>query len=67
MSQESKDTILIKRDFYVMLLVESEKLKRLERGGVDNWEWYDEALNPPDEPDIDAVEEMLKETYGLKK
>lgn len=29
---------------YVDLLVDSEKLRRLERAGVDNWDWYGDAL-----------------------
>lgn len=27
------------------LLIDSERLRRLESGGVDNWDWYYEALN----------------------
>jgi len=25
----------------------------LEVGGVDNWEWYGESMNPDDQPDMD--------------
>jgi len=32
--------------FLVNLLADSVRLKALEYGGVDNWEWYDESLNP---------------------
>lgn len=27
------------------LLIKSEILRRLEAGGVDNWDWYYESLN----------------------
>jgi len=32
--------------FLVNLLADSVRLDALERGGVDNWEWYDESLDP---------------------
>ena len=28
------------------LLREEQKLTLLENGGVDNWEWYEDSLNP---------------------
>lgn len=28
------------------LLRKEQKLKLLENGGVDNWEWYEDSLNP---------------------
>ena len=31
------------------LIREEQKLKLLENGGVDNWEWYDYSLNPGDD------------------
>lgn len=30
------------------LIRKEQKLKLLENGGVDNWEWYGESLNPDD-------------------
>jgi hypothetical protein len=32
--------------FLASLLTDSVRLYALERGGVDNWEWYDESLDP---------------------
>lgn len=32
--------------FLVNLLADSVRLDALERGGVDNWDWYDESLDP---------------------
>jgi hypothetical protein len=32
--------------FLANLLADSVRLDALERGGVDNWEWYDESLDP---------------------
>jgi len=31
---------------YDRLLKRDETLSKLEAGGVDNWEWYDESINP---------------------
>lgn len=38
-------TVTIPIEEYVELLTDSEKLSRLEAGGVDNWEWYCESLD----------------------
>lgn len=40
------DTITIPKAEYVDLLIAREMLARLEAGGVDNWGYYGEALNP---------------------
>ena len=37
------------------LLIDSERLRRLESGGVDNWDWYYEALN--EDGDLEDWEE----------
>ena len=37
-------TVTISKEEYEKLLQGSRKLRALEKGGVDNWEWYDEAL-----------------------
>ena len=55
---EGNVTITKKR--YLELKVDSETLTRLEAGGVDNWDWYDESLNPDGEPDMDEFEENEK-------
>ena len=41
---EKTITITVKE--YKSLLKDSEKLNFLEIGGVDNWAWYGESLNP---------------------
>ena len=38
------ETVTISKDEHDQLLQRSRKLRALENGGVDNWEWYDEAL-----------------------
>lgn len=58
---EKQITISVKD--YVRLIMSSEKLNRLEIGGVDNWEWYGESLNPEGEQDLDEYEEELKKKY----
>lgn len=37
-------TITIPVQIYELLRRESEKLQKLEAGGVDNWEWYGDCL-----------------------
>lgn len=39
-----EETITITRKEYKKLLEDSDKLRCLENSGVDNWEWYDEAM-----------------------
>ncbi len=51
--------ITITKKEYLNLKLAEEKLSRLEQGGVDNWEWYGESLNPDGEPDLDKFEEEL--------
>lgn len=41
--------IRITREQYASLLRESRKLRALENAGVDNWEWYDEAISSLEE------------------
>lgn len=53
--------ITITKDEYFRLRKAELKLTLLENGGVDNWEWYGESLNPDDEPDLDTREEELKQ------
>jgi hypothetical protein len=42
----SKETIVITKEEYELLLKRDFKLSCLEDGGVDNWEWYSESLEP---------------------
>ena len=43
---EASDTIIILVSEYKELLKDSEKLRRLDAGGVDNWDWYGASLYP---------------------
>ena len=51
---------------YVKLLCAQEELRRLECGGVDNWEWYGDSLNPDCEISMDEFEEQLLRKYNEK-
>lgn len=53
------ELITIPRKEYYNLRLSAEKLRLLERGGVDNWEWYGESLYRDDGKDIDTIEEEL--------
>ena len=46
---------------YKRLLKKQAELNMLERGGVDNWEWYGESLNPEYSTgeSLDEVEEEI--------
>lgn len=50
-----KNKIEVDKETYMELLIDSAKLKLLEEGGVDNWEWYEEALEDL-EDEIDEIE-----------
>jgi len=63
----NNNKIEIEKSEYISLLVAQERLSRLEIGGVDNWDWYGESLNPEDEPDMDEFKENLEKEYGIKK
>ena len=53
-------SITISKKLYYELMVDSEKLRRLENGGVDNWDWYGDSLNDPEEESLEEFEENLK-------
>lgn len=59
-------TITIPVEDYIGLLVDSERLGRLECGGVDNWEWYSESLNPDSEDSMGLFKAKLKIKYGVE-
>jgi hypothetical protein len=44
MPLEPEDKITISTEEYERLLKRDEILTALEAGGVDNWEWYDDAI-----------------------
>jgi len=52
--------VTISKKLYLRLQIDSEILTRLEVGGVDNWEWFEESLNPEGEPNIDEFKENEK-------
>jgi len=60
-------TVSITKKDYVRLLKADAELNRLNLGGVDNWEWYGDSLNPDGEKDIDDVfEEIEKRVEAMK-
>lgn len=63
--------VIIPKNVLVSLLRDSDKLHRLECGGVDNWEWYDKSLNNDNEdPSYEKIQDMsdndLIDFYGYK-
>lgn len=63
------DTIEITKMEYFNLLKDSEKLARLEGGGVDNWSYYSESIHSKelnDESWDEWEERTRQEVYGLK-
>lgn len=36
--------VMIEKEKLLELMVDSLKLQALEEGGVDNWDWYGEAI-----------------------
>lgn len=60
--------ITITKERYLDLLICEMELSRLENGGVDNWAWYGDSLNPPGETSYDEEIELLrKEVFGEDK
>lgn len=55
-----EETVTISKKEYVNLLLSDKKLHMLECGGVDNWEWYGESLNPEDEESFSDYKDKLK-------
>lgn len=45
---KNKNMYLVSENRLAELIREEQKLKLLENGGVDNWEWYENSLNPGD-------------------
>ena len=55
-------TITISKQEYFNLKSCELCLSLLEAGGVDNWEWYGESLNPDGELSyFEKIEELKKE------
>ena len=53
--EKMKNKIEVDKETYMELLIDSAKLRLLEEGGVDNWEWYGESLEDL-EDEIDEIE-----------
>lgn len=54
-------TIEISKEKYKDLLKQSVKLELLENAGVDNWQWYGDALNPEYAPHYDDLCDEIDE------
>ena len=52
------EAIIIPKNEFASLLRDSDRLRRLEYGGVDNWEWYGEALNDNEDPSYEKIQDM---------
>lgn len=69
---ERKQMKLINASELAELLADSECLRRLESGGVNNWDWYYESLNTPDpyedwlNEDLDVLMDKYK-NYNPKE
>ena len=50
--------VIIPKNELASLLRDSDKLHRLECGGVDNWEWYGVALNDEKDLSYDEIQDM---------
>jgi hypothetical protein len=55
----------INKEEYYRLKCAELKLGMLEVGGVDNWDWYGESLNPDGEKSFsDLCDELKTEILG---
>ena len=52
------EAIIILKNEFASLLRDSDKLRRLEYGGVDNWEWYGETINDKKDLSYDEIQDM---------
>lgn len=64
------EAVIIPKNKFANLLRDSDKLYRLECGGVDNWEWYGESLNDDEDSSYEEIQDMsdddLIDFYGYK-
>ena len=61
------EAIIITKNKFANLLRDSDKLSRLECGGVDNWDWYGESLNDQSYEEIqDMSDDDLIDFCGYK-
>lgn len=57
---ELQGEITISKNEYFKLRCADEKLSMLEGGGVDNWDWYGDSLNPEGEKSYSDLEEEIE-------
>lgn len=63
---QTTETVTISRVEYRELRAATRKLRALEAGGVDNWEWYDASIEDAggpwddDEPEEDTPDPRTK-------
>lgn len=62
----TEGTITISLDDYISLLVDEERMRRLEANGVDNWNFYDDAMFPHDGPNMEDFEIDLRKRLSGK-
>ena len=64
------EAVIIPKNEFASLLRDSDKLRRLEYGGVDNWEWYSESLYSDEDSFYEEIQDMsdddLIDFYGYK-
>lgn len=49
-------SVIVPIGAYIEMLKDQRVLDALRAGGVDNWEWYDTALDEVDFSDLDDLE-----------
>ena len=59
---EDRDTVTISKEMYAGLLIDEMTVQRLEAGGVDNWLWFGESMNPDDDTDFETARNEIKKT-----
>ena len=52
------EAVIIPKNEFASLLRDSDKLRRLEYGGVDNWEWYGESLYSDEDSFYEEIQDM---------
>ena len=52
------EAIIIPKNEFASLLRDSDKLRRVEYGGVDNWEWYGESLYNDEDSFYEEIQDM---------
>lgn len=52
------EAVIIPKNEFASLLRDSDKLRRLEYGGVDNWEWYSESLYSDEDSFYEEIQDI---------